>query len=83
MSELNYCQFCNCKTVTDTCKTCQQAVDAERERIIGLLDKELKDVRSARETALTLDPVDIRILWEVELKIATWKRGIALIKGEK
>jgi recombinational DNA repair protein RecR len=40
MSELNHCRFCNCKTVTDTCKTCEQAVDAERERIIKLLEAE-------------------------------------------
>jgi recombinational DNA repair protein RecR len=38
MSELNHCQFCNCKTVTDTCKTCQGAVDATEERIIKLLE---------------------------------------------
>ena len=45
MSELNHCQFCNCKTVTDTCKTCQGAVDATEERIIKLLEAEVDVVR--------------------------------------
>jgi hypothetical protein len=75
MSELNYCRFCNCKTVTDTCKTCQQAVDAERERIIKLLENSLiavawEGIFWNKETMGESFGVDVQDI-------------IALIKGEK
>ena len=50
---------------------------------IQLLIAELKAETKAKEAILLMQPVDITILWEAELKIATWKRAIELIKGEK
>lgn len=49
---------------------------------IQLLVAELKAEIAAKEALFLMQPVDITILWESELKIATWQRAIGLIKGE-
>jgi len=73
--------------VTITYRTLRQAqaeaAAAEQERIIKLLEAELNAERAAMGAVLSDEPfIDMTALFEIELKIATWKQAIALIKGK-